>query len=177
METYGISFIGTRFIHVAAIDHTLDVAWPGTAPSVGVLITSQSHRLAQAASMAAEAKHGDEDRWSEMINSASKSVVVMKMLVRHAIEPGTQAYASEGTGFVVDADKGLILTNRCVELDVYTAFMVCLQKQGSFAGCIRGSAESFAASNAFRVRKLLDGAPRAQTHRHDWCYLTVCSNW
>jgi len=50
--------------------------------------------------------------WARTVNSASRSVVVVKMYVRQALEGGPQAYVSEGTGFVVDSELGIVLTNR-----------------------------------------------------------------
>jgi pro-apoptotic serine protease NMA111 len=52
------------------------------------------------------------DPWSDVINRVSRSVVVVHIFTRHAFEGGDQAFSSEGTGFVVDADLGIILTNR-----------------------------------------------------------------
>ncbi|KAA0149024.1 hypothetical protein FNF29_06315 [Cafeteria roenbergensis] len=69
--------------------------------------------MAAAASAAAPmASAFSDDAWSSMINRVSPSVCVVRMFVRHAFEGGPQAYVSEGTGFIVDSERGLILTNR-----------------------------------------------------------------
>ena len=50
--------------------------------------------------------------WAAVINRVARSVVVVHIFTRHAFEGGEQAFASEGTGFVVDSERGIILTNR-----------------------------------------------------------------
>lgn len=49
--------------------------------------------------------------WSATLHRVSKSLVNIKMEVAMGLE-GDPAYVSQGTGFVVDEDLGLILTNR-----------------------------------------------------------------
>ena len=51
--------------------------------------------------------------WDETIDRVAPSVVVLRVVVPRAFDGGAPGY-STATGFVVDAERGLILTNRHV---------------------------------------------------------------
>jgi S1-C subfamily serine protease len=57
----------------------------------------------------------DEVRWSNVIKVASKAVVALRMSTVRSFD-GSFAACSQATGFVVDKELGLILTNRHVVL-------------------------------------------------------------
>ena len=51
--------------------------------------------------------------WDETIDRVAPSVVVLRVVAPRAFDGGAAGY-STATGFVVDAERGLILTNRHV---------------------------------------------------------------
>lgn len=57
----------------------------------------------------------DENRWSNVINVASKAVVALRLSNVRSFD-SSFASCSQATGFVVDKELGLILTNRHVVL-------------------------------------------------------------
>ena len=57
----------------------------------------------------------DEVRWSNVINVASKAVVALRLSNVRSFDTGF-ASCTQATGFVVDRELGLILTNRHVVL-------------------------------------------------------------
>ena len=69
--------------------------------------------LVLAAFLAARASGEEVDRWQETIDRVAPAIVVLKVSAPRAFD-GSQAGDAVATGFVVDAERGLILTNRHV---------------------------------------------------------------
>lgn len=70
---------------------------------------SESQLLSAAVQQAVDASGSEE--WTHTLRRVARSIVNVRMEVACGLE-GDGAYVSQGTGFVVDAERELILTNR-----------------------------------------------------------------
>lgn len=88
-----------------------------------------------------------EDRWAEIVSEASQSVVSLQLSNLRNFD-GTEQGDSSATGFVVDAERGIVLTNRHVV----------------GAGPIRLSA-------TFQNQERIDGLPLYRDPIHDFAFV------
>ena len=88
-----------------------------------------------------------DDRWAQMLSEASDSVVSLQLANLRNFD-GTEQGDSNATGFVVDAERGIILTNRHVV----------------GAGPIRLSA-------TFQNQERVDGVPLYRDPIHDFAFI------